>query len=76
MGVSLGGVKYVLCQIQSPLALHENTGGDVVHFKDDKIKYYRHSAKLLLIGVVSYIGLYLIVRNITVPNLLYWFIGI
>lgn len=29
MVVSLGGVKYVLCQIQSPPALHENTGGDV-----------------------------------------------
>ena len=37
MGVSLGDVKYVLCQIQSPPALHENIGGDIVHFKHDKM---------------------------------------
>lgn len=51
MGVSLGGVKYVLCQIQSPPALHENTGGDVVHFKDDKnavnLKDEKAQAKIL-----------------------------
>ena len=44
------------------------------YFKDDKINYYGHSAKLLVIGIASYLCLYLFVRNITVPNLFYWFL--
>ena len=44
------------------------------YFKDNKIKYYSHSAKLLIIGIISYGLLFLIVKNITVNNLFTWFL--
>ena len=44
------------------------------YFKKDKIKYYRHSAKLLLIGILSYGLLYFVTRNVVVTNLFEWFI--
>ena len=44
------------------------------YFKDDKINYYRHSSKLLFIGLISYGILYFITKNIVVSNLFEWFL--
>lgn len=44
------------------------------YFKKHKIKYYSSSFKLLIIGIVSYILMYFIVRNIIITNLLIWFV--
>ena len=44
------------------------------YFKEDKIKYYAHSTKLLFIGLVSYGLLYILTRNIIVTNLFEWFL--
>ncbi len=44
------------------------------YFKDEKISYYRHSLKLLIIGIASYLAIYFVVRNIAVTNLFTWFL--
>lgn len=44
------------------------------YFKNNKIKYYTHSVKLLFIGIVSYLLLYFLTKNIIVNNLLKWFL--
>ncbi len=44
------------------------------YFKNDKIKYYRHSSKLLFVGILSYGLLYFITKNIIVSNLFEWFL--
>jgi len=44
------------------------------YFKDNKIKYYRHSLKLLAIGIFSYLVIYFFVRNIVITNIFSWFI--
>lgn len=44
------------------------------YFKNDKIKYYRHSGKLLLIGILSYGILFLVTKNIIITNLFEWFL--
>lgn len=44
------------------------------YFKNNKIKYYSSSFKLLIIGIVSYLLMYLVVRNIVITNLFVWFI--
>ena len=44
------------------------------YFKEDKIRYYEHSAKLLLIGIISYGILYFITKNVVITNLFMWFL--
>ncbi len=44
------------------------------YFKENKIKYYSSSFKLLLIGMFSYLIMYLVVSNIAITNLFIWFI--
>lgn len=43
------------------------------YFKDNKIKYYKNSLKLLVISIFSYLLLFVITKNIEVSNLLEWF---
>ena len=44
------------------------------YFKTDKLNYYRHSTKLLFIGLVSYGLLFILTKNIVVNNLFEWFL--
>ena len=44
------------------------------YFSKNKIKYYKHSFSLFLISVISYLVLFIFVKNIVVTNLLSWFI--
>ncbi len=69
-GVILATVISYICGefIIYPRILNNN------YFNSDKIKYYRHSAKLLVIGIISYIILFFITKNIIVSNLLHWFL--
>lgn len=44
------------------------------YFNDCKIKYYSTSFKLSIISVISYICLFMVVRNIAINNLFEWFL--
>lgn len=44
------------------------------YFKEDKLKYYTQSLKLLLAPVVSSILIYFVTKNYVLTNLLQWFI--
>lgn len=62
-------VSYLVGQFAIyPKILNDN------YFKDHKIKYYSNSFKLMIISVVSYLGMFLIVRNIVVKDLIQWFL--
>jgi len=43
------------------------------YFKEHKIKYYKNSFKLSIIAVISYIIIFLIIKNIKISNLIQWF---
>ena len=44
------------------------------YFKNNKIKYYSKSFKLVLISLINYLVLYFITKNVVVTNLFSWFI--
>lgn len=44
------------------------------YFNNNKIKYYSSSFKLLIIGIISYLLIYVVVKDIVVSNLFLWLV--
>ncbi len=44
------------------------------YFKDYKIKYYSNAFRLSIIGVISYLLMFIVIRDIKVVNLFWWFL--
>lgn len=62
-------ISYIVGQFAMyPKILNKN------YFSKHKIKYYSNVFKLSIIGIFSYLGMYFVVKNIVVDNLIKWFL--
>ena len=61
-------ISYIVGQFAMyPKILNNN------YFKDCKIEYYRNAFKLSIIGVISYLVMFIFVKDINIINLIEWF---